>query len=500
MNLTNDNFSSNSKHKTINIMSSVKKKNIISNNESNISNSKSSKNLLGTPNFSDTGKTPKRPHNNNSNHKIKPFSNNDSNEKNNSNSINYNNYEDNTQYKILVKKRPKNDIPIPSGGIKKRNSSSISLSKNLSKIVGNNFEICKIKSINYTPDEIEKGKEKDIKNEENKNKFIFNDENEIIDYIFNKFEEERKKKNYFNRKLRFTGFVLSKKYKGKNLCDIRIEDDIAKINQQLKEENVRISEREIEFKFLDDEKENTSKDNNSEANIANINNNELIEENKKLKLENEKLNKKDMVKNELIKKLDNDKTNFIEEIEKLKNEIEELKKKNNNLIEERNTINNKENNKINLEIENNILFDIYRAREENKSNVKNQELNDKISTKNTYELNNHKDIDKANSNSNDLDICNYEDKNKKGKKIIIIKDILGDNNLNKKQNEDIYNKDNKYYEFQGNEKNNSISINENKEDKEIYNEIINPNEIKQMSNCNENNSINKEEAIDENKN
>ena len=143
------------------------------------------------------------------------------------------------------------------------------------------------------------------------NKFIFNTEEEIIDYIYNKFEEERKKKSYFNRKLRFTGFVLTKKYKGKNLCDIRIEDNIEQINQQLKNENILINDKRVVFKFFEE--------------INNIN--LLEEENKKLREEKEKLNKKDIIKNELIKKLDNEKQSLNEELIKLKKEIEELKEK-----------------------------------------------------------------------------------------------------------------------------------------------------------------------------
>jgi len=154
------------------------------------------------------------------------------------------------------------------------------------------------------------------------NKFVFENENDIIDYIYNKFEEERKKKSYFNRKLRFTGFVLSKKYKGKNLCDIRIEDDIDKINQQLKDEQILIGDKKVEFRFCEDSKGDQNADYEDKINKINCELNELMEQNKKLKQENEKINKKDSVKNDLIKKLDKEKENLIEEIEKMKEEIE----------------------------------------------------------------------------------------------------------------------------------------------------------------------------------
>ena len=227
----------------------------------------------------------------------------------------------------------KNDVRASSNDIKGKNSSSKIINKNL-----NDFKICYNEKINYLG--IEKVKEEHKNNKAdnktdndntNENKFIFDNENGIIDYIFNKFEEERKKKSYFNRKLRFTGFVLSKKYKGKNLCDIRIEDDVDKINQQLKDEQILIGDKKVEFRFCDDSKESKESLNaDYEDKINKINNelSELTEQNKRLKLENEKLNKKDLVKNELIKKLDKEKQNLIEEIEKMKEEIENLKNNN----------------------------------------------------------------------------------------------------------------------------------------------------------------------------
>ena len=148
-----------------------------------------------------------------------------------------------------------------------------------------------------------------VKNKINNSKLIFNTEEEMIEYIYNKFEEERKKKNYFNRKLRFTGFVLSKKYKGKNLSDIRIEDNIDQINKKLKEENILVNGKKIELIFIDD-----------------LNNLRISkEENLKLKEEKENIFSKDNMKNELIKKLEDENLKLNQEIIKLKKEIENLK-------------------------------------------------------------------------------------------------------------------------------------------------------------------------------
>ena len=449
INLTKENYNSN---KTNNISnSSLNKKSNLSNNKNNINSSKSSNNLISTPNFSDTGKTPNR-YDNSSNQKVKAFNNNETNEKNNSNSINNSNNEENSQYKIMVKKRAKNDIPIPSGGMKRRNSSSNSLNKNINKNI--NYEICYNEKINFIPI----NEEKNIKQE---NKFLFENENEIIDYIYNKFEEERKKKSYFNRKLRFTGFVLSKKYKGKNLYDVRIEDDIDKINQQLKDEHILINEKQVEFKFVEENKIEENKD------VINDDKkyNELIEENKLLKLEKEKMNKKDIVKNELIKKLDNEKQNLIEEIEKLKNEIEDLK-----------GINNK--NKAPLKIENNILFYINKINEKNKEQnsnmIENIIRNEENKEKEFYIKENKNLLDIINNSGVHDENNNSEKKEKKEKKLINLINIIKNRNENEKKYEKIEN----------------TEVNKKFDDNIIFNEDINT----QKNNFLGNNLTNKEEV------
>ena len=218
---------------------SFHKRNVLSYKKSNTINRNENNNTIGTPNFSEAGKTPKN--NNITYHqKIKTFQ------------LNENMSE--------IKSKQINDL----------------------------VEICqneKIEILNQKNSEKEK-----------EHKFVFEKEEDIIEYVYNKFEEERKKKNYFNRKLRFTGFVLSKKYKGKNLCDIRIEDDINQINQHLKDENVLINDKRVEFKYIGD------------VNDINI----LEEENKKLKEEIDNLHKKENAKNELIQKMDKEKQDLNE--------------------------------------------------------------------------------------------------------------------------------------------------------------------------------------------
>ena len=365
INATNENFN--------NFTSTNKKNSNFLINENTISNSKSTNNLGFTPNFSDTGKTPTRANNiiNTINTKIRSFEE----EMNEISPNSFNNSfisKNNNDYKLTSQKKQKEEDPTQSSGAKRKNSFSLNINKNLNKIVNNNFEIYHNDNINYYGIEKEKNLNSSNKKKNNDEKFVFENENDIIDYIYNKFEEERKKKNYFNRKLRFTGFVLSKKYKGKNLYDVRIEDNIDKINQQLKDEQILISNKQVEFRFTENEDVNDNGNNNEKDNAKEDNeklNNELDklnEENQRLKAENDKLNKKDLVKNGLIKKLDYEKQNFLEEIKKLKEEIEELKNS---------KINKEKKDKL-YEIENNNFFDI-------KSNINNS--NNKNKNKNIEE-------------------------------------------------------------------------------------------------------------------
>ena len=202
---------------------SVHKRKIISNKKNYDNNI----NFVGTPNFSDAGKTPKNNNNINLyNKKIKTLS--------------FNEKKETELIRENQNKKTTNDI----------------------------FKICKNEYI-----EIINKKNSDIISE---NKFVFKTEEDIVDYVYKKFEEERKNKSYFNRKLRFTGFILTKKYKGKNLVDIRIEDDIDQINQKLKDENVLVNEKNVKLIYDDD--------------LNKLKNLEV--ENKKLKEEIENLRKK----------------------------------------------------------------------------------------------------------------------------------------------------------------------------------------------------------------
>jgi len=182
------------------------------------------------------------------------------------------------------------------------------------------------------------------------NKISFENEDDIIEYINKKFEED-KKINY-DKKLKYSGFILSKKLRGKILYEIRIDEDINKINKKLKEENVQIGNEFIEIITVSQKNEYDNLKNEI---------NKLEKEINKIKEENEAITKNDYLKNELIKKLDKEKQNLIEENKKIINEIEQIKILNKNLNEKLNqiSINNKIENIIKkYKIENELSYNI----------------------------------------------------------------------------------------------------------------------------------------------
>ena len=222
--------------------------------------------------------------------------------------------------KILVKKRPLKEslnyeISNPSQKISPKNKSN-----NYNKL----FKVYNI-SFNIQP--------------KIKNKICFDNENDIIEYINNKYKED--KKYTFDKKLKYTGLILSKKYKGKILYEIRIEEDIKKLNQKIKDENIQIGNESIEIITTKQREEYDIYKNNL------IN---LKKEISKLNQENESIIKRESMKNDLIKRLDKEKQKLIEENGKISDEIKQLKKLNEKLNKKLKQIpNNNNNNKYKIE-------------------------------------------------------------------------------------------------------------------------------------------------------
>ena len=444
-----------------------------------------------SPYISEINKSPKKMNIN----KIKPLNISDFIGNNNiiNKSINLNLNEGNYTNRILIKKRPINEIHeiqeigSQSNSIKRRNSiSNVNINKtNYYKNNINKYEICKNDNIYFNS----------IKRN-NENKLCFNNEIEVIDFINKKYEEEKKEKKNFNKDMKYTGFILCKKYKGENLFDIRIEDDIDKINNKLKEEKVLINDKQVELKYFDNDK----KINNEE------NKNEFNEEIKKLKLENEKLNKKDNFKSELITKLDKEKQKLVEEIEILTKKIEELQNINNKLVEENNNyIKNTNKNGLNK----NIPFEI----EYNSLNIIVNEKNNKIIEISTLKIDEENKLinsnDFINKLNNDFLIDDYKNKNEENENQNnnsfnnnqMLSDIINSENLDEKIydinienycNNNNYSIDNNLNEINHN-KNDFIDISDNEE-------IVKIDQNNNNINLEENKEINNNNIIKENSN
>ena len=294
----------------------------------------------------------------------------------NDNNINYNDNKENiSNNRILVKKRPI-----------KENNTNYDLASLKSKVYKKN----KYDKIFVNPNISFSYISKD------KNKIKFNNENEIIDYIYNKFEEDKKVSN--DKKLKYTGFILTKKYKGKILHEIRIQDDINKLNQKIKEEKIQVGNEFVEI-ITSNHKDKLHNSNNIISDLEN--------EISKLKQEIESMNKKDILKNELIKKLEKEKRNIIEENEKFKKDLEQIKQLNCNLENQLKIISNQNNNENIIKtykIENPLILNF-----ENKPKINMFDI--KKLKEEKIEIN---QTPNSNENINDNVILNLNDRNEEG--------------------------------------------------------------------------------------
>jgi len=314
------------------------------------------------------------------------------NKKNKNNANNNKNYNDNGN---------KQELPIKHMIFKKRPIKEISsLNKELIK---NKYKIPQNKGL-----DIYKNISFSYENENKNNKIIFDNEDNIIEYINKKFEEE-KKKTYFNRKLKFTGYILTKKYKGKNLYDIRIEDDIDKINQILKDEKVEVNNELIEINYINNNSNKNKKEENEQKILIQNLENEILN----YKKDNELLTKKDNMKNLLIKKLDKEKQNLVEEINKITNENEKMKQLNLTLNEKYLKLKLENIDFTNYKIENAFSFDIiknYKIKNFDDKKLKEEKIeNSNINDNNIIKVNNYINNEINNKGDNN----NYFTKNNK---------------------------------------------------------------------------------------
>lgn len=170
-----------------------------------------------------------------------------------------------------------------------------------------------------------------IKNNDNNN-YLFKNEEEMWKYIKNKMTEE-KDKEYNENKFKYNYFTLIKKFHGKILYEIGLENNLAKINYILEKENVKVENEPILLvkKNSIDDKSNTDVDSDNEIKMLKIKIDKINKENEQLKEninimkgETDKLNKTINLLNDKLKlymKDINDKNN---EINEYQNKLKEI--------------------------------------------------------------------------------------------------------------------------------------------------------------------------------
>ena len=158
-----------------------------------------------------------------------------------------------------------NDVIIKNIANSEQNNINIEI-KNKEEIINDEEE--KVKSKDNKNETIIKKFIKDLKIENclkfmytkiKTDKLIFNNNEEILDYIKNQLKEG-KIKNLIQKldlnKNDFTGFTLSKKNKGYTIYEIEIEEDLEKINESIKKQKVEINKKPIEIKYIIKQPEN----------------------------------------------------------------------------------------------------------------------------------------------------------------------------------------------------------------------------------------------------
>ena len=210
-----------------------------------------------------------------------------------------------------------------------------------------------------------------LNKENDGNNFIFKNEEEIWKFIKNKMTNEKEEE--YNNKMKYNYFTLVKKFQGKILYEICLENNIDEINNILEKENVKVQNESVKLitkKSLNEISNEINYDNDNEIKILNIKNEEIIKENEILKNNissmketTKKLEEKINLLNERLSSCENElisKQIIINQNEKQINELnlqiekykKEINEKSNKSKGNKNTFKN------NLKIINNVAFDI----------------------------------------------------------------------------------------------------------------------------------------------
>ena len=299
------------------------------------------------------------------------------------------------------------------------NNNKNAFSGNLKQSLEEDFVICKSydmnrdlgmenekpKNLNYS---YKKSKgEKNIRNDDNDGKLSFNNDDEILNYIKKKIKEE-KENEYYKGKMKYNYFILTKKFHGKVLYEIGLENDLNEINNILRKENVEVEHEPVAFITLKELAQLKDTEGYKEIERLKNDNLKLKEEIEKLNQENKKLQKDIDIMNVQNKKFNN-KNN--DESQKLREEIEKIKEENVKLKNKLNT------QKENLEGNSPLINDNNKLMDElSKLNEKNKEIEHQLKEKQNlieeyeYEIKILKEKEKEKEKDKDKD----KDKGKEG--------------------------------------------------------------------------------------
>ena len=192
------------------------------------------------------------------------------------------------------------------------------------------FVINKNDNLELTPEKkfsIYHGKERnssdtkdDYKKQQNREgKLIFNNDDEVVDYIKKRLKDDIDEE--YNSGIKYNFFNLQKKFRGRILYEIGLENDIKKINAILEKQNVQVEKENVVFikkKDLDKLKKGIYVDTDSKEEIERLN-----KENAELKEKIDSMNKNLRKKNSDSEK---DFQKLKEEIDRLNNTNKELEK------------------------------------------------------------------------------------------------------------------------------------------------------------------------------
>ena len=233
-----------------------------------------------------------------------------------------------------------------------------------------------------------KTKKNKVISEDSDGKLSFNNDDEVLHYIKKKIREE-KNSEYNKGKMKYNYFILTKKFHGKMLYEIGLENDLNAINNILRKENVEIEHEPVAFitiKELNQLKGGEVSEEierlKSEIEKVNQEKEQLKEEIEKLNQENKKLQKEIDIVSFQNKKLSN-KTS--DENEKLKEDLEKMNKENEKL-KKKLEIKNKslEENSSLMNDYNKLVDEVEKLNEKNKE-IEN-ELNEKQNLIEEYEV------------------------------------------------------------------------------------------------------------------